>query len=106
MVEPVGLAVPGPDQMDDRVPPRGQEIGDETPVAAFPGRLGAHEARRRPAELQIECGLPLRRAHAGCIAPEGAHPDAREVSLARLAAEEAAELDCMAVADPRTGEAL
>src|SRR5690349_8630780 len=86
----VRLAFAGPDQMDDLVASRVQELRDQAPVAAPPRRLGAHEARRRFGERRRERFLPADGAHARRVAAKRRRPDAREALLARLSAETAA----------------
>src|SRR5215208_1100503 len=95
----VGFPLAGPDQVDDVVPTRDQELRDQPPVAPLPRCLGAHQAGRGLRERLGECRLPLRGAHARGVAAERCHADARKALLARLAASAAAELDRVAVAD-------
>src|SRR5713226_8553853 len=66
-----------------------------TALAQVP--LGAHEAGVGLAERTGESPLPLVRSHPGCVAPEGADPDAGEALLARLAGAAAAQLDSVPV---------
>src|SRR5262245_27935548 len=100
------LALARPDQVDDLVAPGDEELGDQPSMAALPGGLGAHQARRGFAEGVVECRLPHARAHPRRVAAEGGYADAGKPLLARLAAAPPAELDGMAVGDPGRGQAL
>src|SRR5438105_5343112 len=73
-------------------------------MAAPPDRLGAHEAGHGLSELPGESFLPVLAPHPRRVAAEGAHPDAGEPLFPRLAAAATAELDCVAVVDPRLFE--
>src|SRR2546421_9740301 len=102
----VGLLLGGAEQVDDRVAPCGEELGDQAPVAPLPRCLGAHEARRGLGERTGERLLPLRLSHAGGVAAERRRPDAGEALLTGLACSPAAELDRVAVRDSRRLERL
>src|SRR5437763_6672777 len=93
-------------QMDDAVPARRQQLGDEAAMAPPPHRLGAHEAWGRLRERGPQCLLPGGLAHPRRIAPEGRRSDAREALLARLATPATAKLDLMAVGDPGVRQRL
>ena len=99
MVETVWLLSFGAEQMRHGVAPGDEQLRDQTPVAAVPIRLGAHEAGGGLGELFLERPLPAGRPHAGGVAPERGDAEARERFLARLAAESAAQLDGVAVDD-------
>src|SRR5205807_7458624 len=102
----VGLLLGGAEQMDDRVAPCGEELGDQAPVAPPPKCLGAHEAQGGLGERAGERRLPLRLSHAGGIASERRRPDAGEALLAGLARAPPAKLDLVAVRDSRRLERL
>src|SRR6266508_2179091 len=99
IVEPVGLAPAGTQEMDHGVAAGDEELRDQPPVAAPPKCLGAHEAGRGLGKLLGESFLPLLRPHPCGVTAEGADPDAGEALLARLAGAPPAELDGMAVRD-------
>src|SRR5919206_2575834 len=82
-----------PDEVDDLLAARNEELRDQAPVAAPPERLGAHEARRGLRERGGERLLPLRPPHPCGVAPERRSADAGEPFLAGLAGEAPAELD-------------
>src|SRR6266700_8030251 len=104
VVEAVRPALVRADQVHDLVAAGRQELGDQAPVAAPPGCLGAHEAGSRLREGLAEGLLPRGRAHPRSVAPEGGHAQAREPLLSRLAAEAAAQLDRVPVGDPGLGQ--
>jgi len=54
----MGLPRPRSEQMDDAVPARREQLGDEAPVAPPPHGLGAHEARSRLSKRVPQCLLP------------------------------------------------
>src|SRR5262245_8401667 len=97
MVEGMGLGSVRPEEMGDLLSTGSQELGDESPVAPLPGRLGAHEARGRLPKRFGQGGLPGVAAHPRGVAAEGWCVYAGEVVLARLAAPSAAEPDCVPI---------
>ena len=98
-VQAVGLALARPDQMRHRMTASDEELRDKPAVATKPGSLCAHETWGRLTEGVGERSLPLGCSHARRVAAECAQ--ASEALLARLAAPPAAELDGVAVLDPR-----
>src|SRR5437868_14829722 len=92
------------DEMADVVASGVEELGEQTPVAALPRRLRAHQARRRRGECLRECGLPRLSGHAGGVGAEGVHPDAGEALLSRLVREPPAKRIDGAVADSGLAE--
>ena len=94
------LSLPGPEEVDNAVPARVQELRDQAPVATPPECLRAHEAGRRLRERRGERRLPAFAAHAGGIAAEGGHAETAEGILARFAGQAPAELERMPVGNP------
>src|SRR5581483_1767989 len=94
------LGPAGTKQMDDVVAARGEELGDQPPVASDPERLGAHQARRGLGERFLEPLLPRLGPHSRRVAPERRHADAAEAILTRLSTQASAELDGVPVGDP------
>src|SRR4249919_1372635 len=90
------------DEMHDLVSAGDEQLRDQPPMAALPGGLRAHHARRRLRERLVQGRLPGGRAHARCVARELA--EAREELLARLFGAQPAELDGVHVRDARVPE--
>ena len=103
-VRAVGLALTGSDHMRHGMTSSDEQLRDEPAVASKPGRLGAHETWGGLTEGIGQRSLPLGCSHARRVAAERAQ--ACEALLARLAASPAAELDGVAVCDPRCLEGI
>ncbi len=94
------------DEMNDFVTTGDEELRDEAAVAAPPGCLGAHEARRRLDQRGLERLLPFGSSHPRGVAPEGRRANAAEALLAGFAGPSAAELQRVPVGDGRGIERL
>ncbi len=89
-----------PQEVHDFMRARREELGDQAPVTAPPGRFGAHEAGRRFGERTRERVLPFPPSHPRRVASKGRRPEAVKALLAGLARSPAAELDLVLVGDP------
>ena len=83
---------------------RGEQLGDQTPVAAPPKRFGTHHTRCWSSNYTPKRMLPLGLSHPRRVASEGGCADAGEALLAWLAAPESAELDLVPVLDSGLGD--